>query len=73
MNRTLLRRAGVVTAVAADSEASAPTAPAADTEASPESEDSGGTSVWGIAGTVLGVAALVLALLAYRRANQPSA
>ena len=65
--------APVLKLTAAEPEAAAPSAPAADTEAAAESGDSGGTSVWGIAGTILGVLALILALLAYRRANRPSA
>jgi periplasmic copper chaperone A len=59
-----------LTAAAGAGEAAAAPAPAQ--AAAPASdEDDGGTSGWGIAGLVAGVAALVVALLAYRRAAQP--
>jgi periplasmic copper chaperone A len=67
--------APVLTLTAAGAAASGAPVPAA--AAAPESADGGsgaggGSSAWGVAGLVAGLAALVLGLLAYRRASQPS-
>jgi uncharacterized protein YcnI len=48
-------------------------APAAVAAATDESDDGGSGAGWGIAGLVIAVAALVLGLLAYRRASQNQA
>ncbi|MEU4691559.1 YcnI family protein [Actinoplanes sp. NPDC023714] len=50
--------------------AASPAAPTATVEASEESDDDGGSPVWGIAGLVAGLAGLILGLLAYRKASQ---
>ena len=60
-----------LTAAGADTgAAAAPTATATAEAADPSGDDGGSGSGWGIAGLVAGLAALVLGLLAYRRASQ---
>jgi uncharacterized protein YcnI len=65
--------APVLKLTAAGPEPAASSAPAAGPQAAADTGDSGGTSAWGVAGTILGVIALVLGLLAYRRAVQSNA
>ena len=64
--------APVLKLTAADAPAAASSAPAVTAEAADEADDSdgGGGSAWGIAGLVVAIAALVLGLLAYRRAAE---
>lgn len=61
-----------LTAAAATTSAAA-AAPTATVAADKADSSSGGSSAWGIAGLVAGLVALVLALLAYRRATQARA